>query len=95
MPVIVRTALAVLALVTAPEVITIIAPSGVAHADVCVGGGRRISVSGCANIADTIAQFAPPPAEYAPVPDDYPPPPPVDVNVCASAGRRVTVSGCV
>jgi hypothetical protein len=92
-------ALAVLALATAPEVFAIMQPSGVAQADVCASAGRRISVSGCANIADTIAQYAPPPADYAPVPEDYapppPPPPPVNVSVCASAGRRVTVSGCV
>ncbi|KPG32787.1 hypothetical protein AN912_15765, partial [Mycobacteroides immunogenum] len=39
-----------------------------ANADVCVGGGRRISVSGCANIADTVQRYAPPPEDYAPLP---------------------------
>ncbi|WP_083533365.1 hypothetical protein [Mycobacterium intracellulare] len=46
---------------------------------VCVGAGRRISVSGCTNIADNIARYAPPPAAYAPLPEDEttaPPPPP-------------------
>lgn len=45
----------------------------------CVGAGRRISVSGCTNIADNIARYAPPPAVYAPLPEDEttaPPPPP-------------------
>jgi hypothetical protein len=92
-------ALAVLALSAAPEVFAIMQPSGVARADVCASAGRRVSVSGCANIADTISAFVPPPYVYAPVPEDYPPPPPppppVNVSVCASAGRRVTVSGCI
>ena len=91
-------ALAVLALSAGPEVFAIMQPSGVAHADVCASAGRRVSVSGCANIADTISSLVPPPYAYAPVPEDYPPPPPpppVNVSVCASAGRRITVSGCV
>lgn len=73
------------------------APSGAAQADVCVNAGRRVSVSGCANIADAIAPYVPPPAEYAPLPEDYPPPPPPppNVNVCANVGRRISVSGCV
>lgn len=47
------------------------------EATVCVGAGRRISVSGCTNIADNIERYVPPPAAYAPLPeDDTPPPPP-------------------
>ncbi|OHT88593.1 hypothetical protein [Mycobacteroides saopaulense] len=67
-----------------------------ANADVCVGGGRRISVSGCANIADTVQRYAPPPEDYAPLPDDPPPPPPPpNVHACVGYnGRWVSASGC-
>ncbi|WP_255789085.1 hypothetical protein [Mycobacteroides abscessus] len=41
-----------------------------ANADVCVGGGRRITVSGCANIADTVQRYAPPPEEQLSIPVD-------------------------
>ena len=80
-----------------PEMFAIIQPSGVARADVCVNAGRRVSVSGCTNVADAVAPYAPPPSAYAPLPEDYPPPPPPppQVNVCANVGRRVSVSGCV
>lgn len=48
-----------------------------AEATVCVSAGRRVSVSGCSNIADNIERYVPPPAAYAPLPeDDAPPPPP-------------------
>ncbi|RFZ32935.1 hypothetical protein DAVIS_05205 [Mycobacterium marinum] len=90
-------AIAALAFTALPQVLAVMAPSGAAQADVCVNAGRRVSVSGCANIADAIAPYVPPPAEYAPLPEDYPPPPPPppNVNVCANVGRRVSVSGCV
>lgn len=69
--------------------------SDVANADVCASVGRRISVSGCTNVADTINGYVPPPADYAPLPGDFPPPPPPPpVNVCVGAGRRIRVSGC-
>ena len=78
-------------LTAVPEVFPV-----VAHADVCANVGRRISVSGCTNVADAVGPYAPPPAAYAPLPEDYPPPPPPPrVNVCANVGRRVSVSGCV
>lgn len=83
------------ALAATPEVVAVIQPPGVARADVCVNAGRRISVSGCTNVADAVTPYAPPPAAYAPMPEDYPPPPPPRVNVCANVGRRVSVSGCV
>lgn len=88
---------AALALTAAPEVFEMLQPSATALADVCVSAGRRVSVSGCTNIADAVAPYVPPPADYAPLPEDYPPPPPPppNVNVCANVGRRVTVSGCV
>jgi hypothetical protein len=88
-------AIGVLAFSAVPEVFVTIQPSGVARADVCVNAGRRVSVSGCSNVADAVAPYAPPPAAYAPMPEDYPPPPPPHVNVCANVGRRVSVSGCV
>ena len=88
-------AVGVLALTAVPEVFATIQPTGVARADVCVNAGRRVSVSGCTNVADAVAPYAPPPAAYAPLPEDYPPPPPPHVNVCANVGRRVSVSGCV
>ncbi|WP_421839985.1 hypothetical protein [Mycobacterium sp.] len=54
----------------------IVRSTGVAQADVCVNVGRRVSVIGCANVADAISRYAPPPGYYAPLPEDYPPPPP-------------------
>lgn len=84
--------IAALALAAIPEMYALVQPPGVAHADVCASVGRRVSVSGCTNVADTINANVPPPGAYAPLPQDFPPPPPV--NVCVGAGRRVHVSGC-
>jgi hypothetical protein len=85
--------IAVLALTAIPEMYVVMQPSVVANADVCASVGRRISVSGCTNVADTINTYVPPPADYAPLPQDYPPPPPAP-DVCVGVGRRVHVSGC-
>ena len=70
--------------------------TGSANADVCAGVGRRVSVSGCTNVADTVNGYVPPPSDYAPLPEDVPPPPPPPppVHVCVGVGRRVHVSGC-
>jgi hypothetical protein len=68
--------LAVLAMSPIPGFVVAMHSAGQATATVCVGAGRRVSVSGCANIADTVERYAPPPAEYAPMPEDPPPPPP-------------------
>jgi hypothetical protein len=70
--------------------------TGAANADVCAGVGRRVSVSGCTNVADTVNGYVPPPSDYAPLPEDVPPPPPPPppVHVCVGVGRRVHVSGC-
>ena len=90
--------IAVLAFTAAPETYAIMQPSGVANADVCASAGRRISVGGCMNIADTVNAYTPPPAYYAPLPEDFPPPPPpppVNVGVCFGGGRRIRVSTCV
>src|SRR5271167_4623066 len=83
-------------IVAIPGAILTIRPTGVANADVCASVGRRVSVSGCSNVADTINGYVPPPAAYAPLPGDFPPPPPPPppVGVCVGVGRRIHVSGC-
>lgn len=87
--------IAALAVTAIPEVCAVLQPPGIAGADVCAGVGRRISVSGCTNVADTVNTYAAPPSDYAPLPQDFPPPPPPPpVNVCVGAGRRIHVSGC-
>jgi hypothetical protein len=88
--------LTMLAVSSIPEMYSVCEPSGVANADVCASVGRRVSVSGCTNVADTVNAYVPPPADYAPLPEDFPPPPPPPppVNVCVGVGRRIHVSGC-
>ena len=89
----VATAASALAIAAIPGAILIIAPTGVANADVCASAGRRVQVSGCANLADVVAPYVPPPAYYAPMP--YDPPPPPDVTGCVSYnGRWVNAGGC-
>ena len=80
----------VLALTAIPEIYAVVQPSGVANADVCASVGRRVSVSGCTDVADTVNSYAPPPGAYAPLPQDFTP----NVSVCAGVGRRIHVSGC-
>ena len=67
-----------LAIAAVPGALVTLALPGVASADVCASVGRRVSVGGCANIADAVAPYVPPPAYYAPMPYDPPPPPNVD-----------------
>lgn len=82
-----------LAIAAVPGALVTLALPGVANADVCASVGRRVSVSGCANIADAVAPYVPPPAYYAPMP--YDPPPPPNVTGCVSYnGRWVGASGC-
>ncbi|MDR3660419.1 MAG: hypothetical protein P4L86_08475 [Mycobacterium sp.] len=84
----------VLAAAAVPGLIAV-APAGTASADVCVGAGRRITVSGCTNFADAVAPYAPPPAYYAPLPEDMPPPPPPPVSGCVGwHGRWVSANTC-
>lgn len=68
--------LVMLAMTAIPQIVVAMHSAGQAEATVCVGAGRRVSVSGCANIADTVQRYVPPPAEYAPLPEDTPPPAP-------------------
>jgi len=58
---------AVAALAGAPAALVTIAPSGTAAADVCASAGRRISVSGCANMSDVMAPWVTPQDAYAPI----------------------------
>jgi hypothetical protein len=92
-------------LATVPAAFATVVTPATSSADVCASAGRRISVSGCANLSDVMAPYVPPPSYYAPLPEDYPPPPPPpvyvpppplpNVNVCANVGRRINVSGCI
>ena len=94
-----RVGVVLAAAVTVGTLVTV-ADGANAQADVCVSAGRRVSVSGCANLADVMAPYVPPPDYYAPMPEDYPPPPPPpppgsNVSGCIGVnGRRVSVSGC-
>jgi len=81
---------AVLGLVTPAAVVTIV-PSGAANADVCASAGRRISVSGCANLSDVMAPYVVQPNAYAPLPGDPTP----NVTGCVGYnGRWVSAGGC-
>ncbi len=87
------TAVTALTFAAVPGAIVTMPGAGVARADVCASAGRRVSVSGCANLADPIAPYVPPPAYYAPMPNDPPPPP--NVNACVGYnGRWVNASRC-
>lgn len=86
-------AASVLSACAIPGAILTIQPTGLANADVCASAGRRVQISGCANLADAIAPYVPPPAYYAPMPNDPPPPP--NVTGCVSYnGRWVNAAGC-
>ena len=60
-------AAAVVALASAPAALVTIQPSGTANADVCASVGRRVSVSGCANLSDVMAPYVVPQNAYAPL----------------------------
>jgi len=87
----VAAAAAALGLATVPAAIVTIAPSGSANADVCASAGRRISVSGCANLSDVMAPYVVQPDAYAPLPGDPMP----NVTGCVGYnGRWVSAGGC-
>ena len=87
----VAAAAAVLGLAAVPAAIVTIAPSGAANADVCASAGRRISVSGCANLSDVMAPYVVQPDAYAPLPGDPLP----NVSGCVGYnGRWVSAGGC-
>ena len=70
-----------------PAVIMVIAPVGTANADVCASAGRRIEVSGCANLSDVMAPYVVPPDAYAPLTPN--------ASACVGwNGRWVSASGC-
>lgn len=75
------------ALAGLPAALVVIPPAPEAGADVCAGGGgRRVSVSGCANLSDVMAPYVVPPAAYAPLPA---------VNGCVGYdGRWISGSAC-
>jgi hypothetical protein len=81
-------AAAVFALTAVPAAVATIAPSGEANADVCASAGRRISVSGCANLSDVMSPYVVGPDAYAPMPGDA-------VNACVGwNGRWVNANAC-
>ena len=80
-------AAAVLALGGVPAAMVTIAPSGTANADVCASVGRRVSVSGCANLSDVMAPYVVPPDAYAPIAPN--------ASACVGwNGRWVNAGGC-
>ena len=81
---------AVLGLATVPAAIITIAPSGDANADVCASAGRRIEVSGCANLSDVMAPYVVQPDAYAPLPGDPLP----NVTGCVGYNGRWVSAGC-
>ncbi len=79
---------AVVALAAVPAAVVTVAPSGAANADVCASVGRRVSVSGCANLSDVMAPYVVGPDAYAPMPGEA-------VNGCVGwNGRWVNANTC-
>jgi hypothetical protein len=77
----------VLSLVGLPAVLTTIHPGSTANADVCASAGRRVTVSGCASLADVMAPYVLPPDAYAPLTPN--------ASACVGwNGRWVNASGC-
>ncbi|HOB49999.1 MAG TPA: hypothetical protein PKK01_11890 [Mycobacterium sp.] len=79
---------AVLAMATGPAVLIVVAgSSGTAAADVCASAGRRVTVSGCANLSDVMAPYVMPQDAYAPITPE--------ASACIGwNGRWVNASGC-
>ena len=80
-------AAAALMLAALPVAVITITPSGEASADVCASAGRRVTVSGCANLSDVMAPYVVPPDAYAPITPN--------ASACVGwNGRWVSASGC-
>ena len=80
-------AAAALTLAGTPAAILVIAPAGTANADVCASAGRRIEVSGCANLSDVMAPYVVPPDAYAPLTPN--------ASACVGwNGRWINAGGC-
>jgi len=79
---------AVLALAASPAaIVTVAGSSGTATADVCASAGRRVTVSGCANLSDVMAPYVVPQDAYAPITPE--------ASACIGwNGRWVNASGC-
>jgi hypothetical protein len=78
---------AALALAAAPAALVAITPAGTANADVCASAGRRISVSGCANLSDVRAPYVLPQDASAPITPN--------ASACVGwNGRWVNASSC-
>lgn len=68
-------------------VVTVTGSGGTASADVCASAGRRVTVSGCANLSDVMAPYVVPPDAYAPITPN--------ASACVGwNGRWVNASGC-
>lgn len=80
-------ALAAAALSAPSAALIMIASAGDANADVCASAGRRVTVSGCANLSDVMAPYVVPPDAYAPVTPN--------ATACVGwNGRWVSAGGC-
>jgi hypothetical protein len=80
-------AAAALALAVGPGALVTIAPSGTANADVCASAGRRVQVSGCADLSDVMAPYVLPQDAYAPITPN--------ASACVGwNGRWVNASSC-
>ena len=76
-----------LTLTSVPVAIFTFGPSGEAQADVCASAGRRVTVSGCANLSDVMAPYVVPPDAYAPITPN--------ASACVGwNGRWVEAGGC-
>ena len=76
-----------LTLIGVPVAIFTFGPSGEAQADVCASAGRRVTVSGCANLSDVMAPYVLPPDAYAPITPN--------ASACVGwNGRWVEAGGC-
>lgn len=79
-------AVAALTMAAVP-VVAVTVGSGTAGADVCASAGRRVTVSGCANLSDVMAPYVVPPDAYAPITPN--------ASACVGwNGRWVNASGC-